>query len=159
VPDYIYWIISPENDHRHHHKFIKYEKRLRKEGKNMFGLPIKENFCQKDPKLVIEIIVQDKKNSNLFIWPSMWTRLEHAHYLETINNMWFLGKRESVNAALSWFRSNGPTDPLHISCICFIWKIPYFYSSFSLNPSKSAFFHALTLSLLPKNHMMYKRGL
>jgi hypothetical protein len=32
--------------------------------------------------------------SNLFIWPSMWTRLEHAHCLETINNMWFLGKRE-----------------------------------------------------------------
>jgi hypothetical protein len=25
-------------------------------------------------------------------------RLEHAHCLETINNMWFLGKRESVNA-------------------------------------------------------------
>jgi hypothetical protein len=24
--------------------------------------------------------------------------LEHAHCLETINNMWFLGKRESVNA-------------------------------------------------------------
>ena len=39
VQDYIYWIISTENDHRHHHKFIKYEKRLRKEGKNMLGLP------------------------------------------------------------------------------------------------------------------------
>jgi hypothetical protein len=26
------------------------------------------------------------------------TRLEHAHCLETINNMWFLGKREIVNA-------------------------------------------------------------
>ena len=26
------------------------------------------------------------------------TRLEHAHCLETINNMWFLGKRETVNA-------------------------------------------------------------
>jgi hypothetical protein len=33
VQDYIYWIISTENDHMHHHKFIKYEKRLRKEGK------------------------------------------------------------------------------------------------------------------------------
>jgi hypothetical protein len=29
-----------------HHKFIKYEKRLRKEGKNMFGLPIKQNICK-----------------------------------------------------------------------------------------------------------------
>jgi hypothetical protein len=35
MQDYIYWIISTENDHRHHHK---YEKRLRKEGKNMLGL-------------------------------------------------------------------------------------------------------------------------
>ena len=46
VQDYIYWIISTENDHRHHHKFIKYEKRLRKEGKNMFSLPIKQNICK-----------------------------------------------------------------------------------------------------------------
>jgi hypothetical protein len=37
-------MISTENDHRHHHKFIKYEKRLRKEGKNMLGLPIKQNL-------------------------------------------------------------------------------------------------------------------
>ena len=35
-------LISTENDHRHHHKFIKYEKRLRKEG-NMLGLPINNN--------------------------------------------------------------------------------------------------------------------
>jgi hypothetical protein len=39
------------------------------------------------------------------------------------------------------------TDPLHISCICSIWKILHFYFSFSLNPSKSTFFHALTLFL------------
>ena len=57
--------------------------------------------------------------------------------------------------ALPWVRSNGPTDPLHISCTCSIWKILHFYSSFSLNPSKSAFFHALTISLLPKNHMLF----
>ena len=50
---------------------------------------------------------------------------------------------------------NGPTDPLHISCICSIWKILHFYSSLSLNPSKSASFHALTVSLLPKNHMLF----
>ena len=50
---------------------------------------------------------------------------------------------------------NGPTDPLHISCICSIWKILHFYSSLSLNPSKSAFFHAVTVSLLPKNHILF----
>jgi hypothetical protein len=44
VQDYIYWIISTENDHRHH-KFIEYEKRLRKEGKTMLGLSIKQNLC------------------------------------------------------------------------------------------------------------------
>ena len=56
-------------------------------------------FWQKRPKTIaIGIIIQDNKNSNLFIWLSMWTRLEHAHCLETKNNMWFLGKRESVNA-------------------------------------------------------------
>jgi hypothetical protein len=27
----------------------------------------------------------------------MLTRLEYAHCLETINSMWFLGKRETVN--------------------------------------------------------------
>jgi hypothetical protein len=64
-------------------------------------------------------------------------------------------QREFGPVALPWVRSNGPTDPLHISCICSIWKILQFYSSFSLNPSKSAFFHALTLSLLPKNHRLF----
>ena len=54
-------------------------------------------FWQKRPKTInIGIIVQDNKNSNLFIWPFMWTRLEHAHCLDTINNMWFLGKRVST---------------------------------------------------------------
>jgi hypothetical protein len=52
-------------------------------------------LTKKRPKtIIVGIIVQDNKNSNLFIWPSMWTRLERAHCLETINNMWFLGKRE-----------------------------------------------------------------
>jgi hypothetical protein len=64
-------------------------------------------------------------------------------------------QREFGRVALPWARSNGPTDPLHISCICSIWKILHFYSSFSLNQSKSAFFNALTLSLLRKNHMLF----
>ena len=64
-------------------------------------------------------------------------------------------QRELGRVALPWVRSNGPTDPLHISCICSIWKILHFFSSVSLNPSMSAFFHALTLSLLPKNHMLF----
>jgi hypothetical protein len=98
------------NDHRHHHKFIKYEKRLRKEG-NM-------------PRLTYQA-----KSLPL--------------------------QRELGRVALPSVRANGPTDPLHISCICSIWKILHFYSSFSLIPSKSAFIHALTLTLFPKNHMLF----
>jgi hypothetical protein len=64
-------------------------------------------------------------------------------------------QREFGRVVLPWVRSNGPTEHLHISCICSIWKIFHFYSSFSLNPSKPAFFHALTLSLLPNNHMLF----
>ena len=64
-------------------------------------------------------------------------------------------QHEFGHVALHWVHSNGPTDPLHISCICSIWKILHFYSSFSLNPSKSTFFHALTLFHLPKNHILF----
>ena len=106
VQNYIYWILSTENDHRYHHKFIKYEKRLRKEGK------------------------------------------KHARLTYQAKSLPL--QREFERVALPWVCSNGPTDPLHISCICSIWKILHFYSSFSLNPSKSSFFHALTLSLLIK---------
>ena len=41
-------LISTENDHRHHHKFIKYDKRLRKEG-NMLDLPINNNQAKSLP--------------------------------------------------------------------------------------------------------------
>ena len=60
-------------------------------------------FWQKRPKTIVIRIIVGWQYSNLFIWPSMWTRLEHAHCLETINNMWFLGKRESVN---SWNKAD-----------------------------------------------------
>jgi hypothetical protein len=108
VQDYIYWIISTENDHRHHHKIWKTIEKRRK----------------KHVRLTYQ-----------------------AKYLQI--------QREFGRLALPWVRSNGPTDPLHISCICSIWKILHFYSTFSLNPSKSAFFNALTLSLFPKNHMLF----
>jgi hypothetical protein len=111
VQDYIYWIISTENDHRHHHKFIKYEKTIEKR------------------------------------------RKKHARLTYQAKSLPL--QREFGSVAFPWVRSNGQTDPLHISCICSIWKILHFYSTFSLNPSKSAFFHALTLSLLPKSHMLF----
>ena len=80
-------------------------------------------------------------------------------YLSTIikQNLCHFSVRFDAQHFLEFAPSNGngPTDPLHISCFCSIWKILHFYSSLSLNPSKSAFFHALTVSLLPKNHMLF----
>ena len=73
----------------------------------------------------------------------------------------YLWSKIFATSAWVWTRSTSfssfqrPTDPLHISCMCSIWKILHFYSSFSLNSSKSAFFLALTLSLLPNNHMLF----
>ena len=117
VQNYIYWLISTENDHRHLHKFIKYEKRLKKEG-NMLGLPINNN--------------------------------QALPWVRSIQRQWSNWSPTSGNYKTSFI-----IPCLHISCICSIWKILHFYSSLSLNPSKSAFFHALTVSLLPKNHMLF----
>ena len=104
MQDYIYWIMSTENDHR--------------------------------------------------IWKTIEKRRK-KHARLTYQAKCLPLQREFGRVALPWVRSNGPTDPLHISCICSIWKILHFYPSFSLNPSKSAFFHALTRSLLPKNNMLF----
>jgi hypothetical protein len=55
-------------------------------------------FWQKRPKtIVIRIIVWMTIFKSIHMAFYMWTRLEHAHCLETINNMWFSGKRETVN--------------------------------------------------------------
>jgi hypothetical protein len=59
-------------------------------------------------------------------------------------------QHEFGRVTLPLVRSNGPTDPLHISCICSIWKILHFYSSFSLNPSKSAFFQSVDTLFCPR---------
>jgi hypothetical protein len=83
-----------------------------------------------------------------------WEKKEkHVRFTNQAKSV--LLQREFGRVALPWVRSNGPTDPLHIPCICSILKILHFYSSFSLNPSKSTFLHVLTFSLLPKNHMLF----
>jgi uncharacterized protein YdeI (YjbR/CyaY-like superfamily) len=47
-------------------------------------------FDKKDPKLslseLLSMMTRIQYNPTLFIWPSMWTRLEHAHCLETIKH-------------------------------------------------------------------------
>jgi hypothetical protein len=155
--------------------------------------------------------------SNLFIWPSMWARLEHAHCLETINNMWFLRSNWSPTYILHLFHledtsllfiflfesvkvrflarvdtlfcprttccllfpnsAHAYPKLLSFSVLTFIkWRLTPSYAAKetifwqkrpktiviriivlddNLNPSKSTFFHALTLSLLPKNHMLF----
>jgi hypothetical protein len=48
-------------------------------------------FDKKDPKLSLSellfMMTRFQFNPTLFIWPSMWARLEHAYCLETINKM------------------------------------------------------------------------
>jgi hypothetical protein len=70
------------------------------------GYAAKDTICvlflkkklKKDPKLslseLLSRMTRIQINPPLFIWPSMWIRLEHAHCLETINDM---SGRESVN--------------------------------------------------------------
>jgi hypothetical protein len=60
----------------------------------------------------------------------------------------YLSNKIFATSARVWTRST--------SLSSFQWSNdPLSISSFSLNPSRSAFFHALTLSLLPKNHMLF----
>jgi hypothetical protein len=60
-----------------------------------------------------------------------------------------------INTELCCKRYDFLTNRTDLHKMKIIWKILHFYSSFSLNPSKFAFFHMLTLSLLPKNHMLF----
>jgi hypothetical protein len=66
LSELLYWIISTENDHRHHHKFIKYEKRLRKEGKTCSAY-LSNKICATSARVWTR--------STSFISPSMWTRM------------------------------------------------------------------------------------
>jgi hypothetical protein len=81
-------------------------------------------FNKKDPKLslseLLSMMTRIQFNPTQFIWPSMWTRLEHAHCLETIHNMWFLGKRESVNA---WKKAD-------FAILAWVWTRSTSFSSF-----------------------------
>ena len=54
-------------------------------------------FWQKRPKTIVIRIIDLDDNIQIYSYGFYVNRLEHAHCLETINNMWFLGKRETVN--------------------------------------------------------------
>jgi hypothetical protein len=72
----------------------------------------------------------------------------------------YLSSKIFATSARVWTRSTSLSSfqrsnwSPHISCICSIWKILHFYSSFSLNPSKSLS-STRWHSLLPKNHMLF----
>jgi hypothetical protein len=93
VQDYIYWIMSTENDHRHHHKFIKYEKRLRKEGKNMFGLPITQNICKFSARVWTRSTVTSLSSFQRSNWSP--TYILHLFHLED-TSLLFIFLSESV---------------------------------------------------------------
>ena len=92
----LYWLISTENDHRHHHKFIEYEKRLRKEG-YMLDLPINNDQAKSLPLqreiwrvalLWVRSIQRQRSN-----WPP--TYILHLFHLED-TSLLFIFLSESV---------------------------------------------------------------
>jgi hypothetical protein len=99
VQDYIYWIIYTDNDHRHHHKFIKYEKRLRKEGKNMLDLPIKQNICHFSGSLNASTSLSSFQRSN---WCP--TYILHLFHLEDTSFLFIfhLFIRQSPLSSTRW---------------------------------------------------------
>ena len=67
--------------------------------KGVFGCIFWQSFMKyRGNKSIKDCVFKSLRtiDNNVFGWVcySMWTRLERAHCLETINNMWFLGKRE-----------------------------------------------------------------
>ena len=90
-------------------------------------------FDKKDPKVSLSELLSGWQYSNLFIWHSMWTRLEHAHCLETINNMWFLGKRETVNAIGRKRTLTDSERKMNRSEVSAIWKKCRIYVGDQLN--------------------------
>jgi hypothetical protein len=111
-------------------------------------------FWQKRPKTIATgIIVQDNKISNLFIWPSMWTRLEACALSSScIHKIWktiekrrkktcsaYLSSKISATSALVWTRSSSlssfqrsnwsPTYILHL----FHLEDTSLFASFSYN--------------------------
>jgi hypothetical protein len=122
LQDYIYWIISTENDHRHHHKFIKYEKRLRKEGKNMFDLPIKQIICKYSASL--------DALSELLSWMTIFKSIHMAFY---VNLSWActLFRNNKQHVVLGQKRKWVDNIPLKDNTICFI-TLPLFSFYLSL---------------------------
>jgi uncharacterized membrane protein (GlpM family) len=55
-----------------------------------------------------------------YIYWIIFTKNDHRHTYQAKS---LPLQREFGRVALPWVLSNGPTDPLHISCICSIWKI------------------------------------
>jgi hypothetical protein len=61
-------------------------------------------FDKKDPKLSLSELLSRITRFQIYSYGLLCEPvLRHAHCLETINNMWFLGKSESVNA---WKKTN-----------------------------------------------------
>jgi hypothetical protein len=75
---------------------------------------------------------------NNLLLPGARSHRHHHKFFNNMKNDWekkektcsaylsskiFALQREFGRVAHPWVRSNGPTDPLHISCICSIWKI------------------------------------
>ena len=98
VQNYIYWIISTENDHRHHHKFVKYEKRLRKEG-NMPRLTYQAKSLPLQPEFGCIALPSVRSNVQLipYIYPAF---VPFGRYCTSIPlSLWI---RQSLLSSTCW---------------------------------------------------------
>jgi hypothetical protein len=78
VQDYIYWIISTENDHRHHHTFIKYDWEKKEKTCSAY-LSNKNNFGYEKITIVVDNI------------PLIWTKMSLSckYQLKVILLSWY----------------------------------------------------------------------
>jgi hypothetical protein len=106
VQNYIYWLISTENDHRHHRKFIKYEKRLRKDG-NMLGLPINNN--QALPR-VRSIQRQRSKSKSAFFHALTVSLLPNNHMLFIVSKQCAYSRRVPIEGHMNRFEYCQPDN-------------------------------------------------
>ena len=114
VQNYIYWIIFTENYHRHHHKFIKYEKRLRKEG----------NICSaylSSKIFATSVWVWMRSTSFSSFQRSNWSATYILHLFHLEDTALFLFLSESVKVRFLPRVDTFPSDMLFIvsnQCAC-----------------------------------------
>ena len=107
---------------------------------------------------------------NNLLLPGARSHRHHHKFFNNMKNDWekkektcsaylsskiFALQREFGRVAHPWVRSNGPTDPLHISCICSIWKILLLFIFLSESVKVRFLPRVDTFSFAQEPHVVY----